>query len=102
MFLQGGNMSSIEWEPVNQNLFLQEEFINSFWYASKFFNSENLLLISECESENVYRMFNFSVITNEKKILDNHIGTKYSFSHNGKIILHTYDKNFGGVFWRKF
>jgi len=95
-------MSSIEWEPVDQNLFLQEEFINAFWYASKFFNSENLLLISENTSENIYRMFNFSVIAMEKQILDNHIGTKYSFKHNGKLVLHTYDKNFGGIFWRKF
>lgn len=95
-------MSNIEWEPINKNLFSKKEFENAFWYASEFFSSENLLLITECENENIYRLFNFSVINKEKKILDNHMGTKYSFKHNRKNILHTYDNSIGGIFWRKF
>ena len=95
-------MSNIELEPINKQLFLKKEFVDAFWYASKFFSSENLLLITEYENENIYRLFNFSVIGNEKKVLDNHMGTKYSFEHNKKSILHTYDKSIGGIFWRKF
>ena len=95
-------MSNIEWEPINQSMFLQADFTDLFWYASKYFNSENLLLIAETSNANIYRTFNFSVMTNEKTIIDNHMGTKYSFIHNGKNILHTYRKDFGGVFWRKF
>lgn len=95
-------MSKIEWEPVDEKLKSKEDFFILINYAEKFFNTKNLLLISEYYNSNVYRIYNFNTYNLEKHILDNHFGTKYSFRHKDKIILHTYDKILGGIFWRKY
>ena len=95
-------MSNIEWEPLNNKISEKEDLSSIINYAKGFFGTNNLLLISEYYNFSIYKQFNFKTINLDKQTLDNHYGTKYSFRHNGTVILHTYDKLLGGIFWRKF
>lgn len=95
-------MSNIEWEPLDNKFLEKEEILSVVNYTKKFFGTNNLLIISEYYNFSIYKQFNFKTNSLNKKAIETKCGTKYSFKHNGTLILHTYDKVLGGIFWRKF
>ena len=95
-------MKNIEWFPMSyeENVDLLEKHFN---YASTFFKSKNLLLISELLHEEMYKSYSLMLLKKDKKfVLSNHIMDTYLINvRNKKILCVNYFDESKSTYWRK-
>lgn len=95
-------MKNIEWSSIfyEENVELLEK---HFKYASTFFKTDKLLLISELLHEEVYNSYSLMLLkTNKQTILSNHIMNTYLIDvRNKKILCVNYFDESKSTYWRK-